>query len=86
MWFDHEISQLKTTGILTVISHNLAIDEKSKPVVQKRRSFNPERSLAIKEKVSKLLAAGSIREVKYPEWMANVVLVKKKRTISGGCV
>ncbi|KAK0593828.1 hypothetical protein LWI29_016082 [Acer saccharum] len=44
----------------------------------KRRSFNLERSAAIKEEVSKLLAARSIREVKYPEWVANVVLVKKK--------
>ena len=51
----------------SVILHNLAINEKYKPVVQKRRSFNPERSAAIKEEVSKLLAAGSIREVKYPE-------------------
>ncbi|KAK0572938.1 hypothetical protein LWI29_000694 [Acer saccharum] len=62
----------------SVISHNLAMNEKCKPVVQKRRSFNPERSAAIKEEVSKLLATGSIREVKYPEWVANVVLVKKK--------
>ncbi|KAK0588493.1 hypothetical protein LWI29_001623 [Acer saccharum] len=68
----------------STISHNLAVNEKCKPVVQKRRSFNPERSAAIKEEVSKLLAAGSIREVKYPEWVANVVLVKKK-TINGGC-
>ncbi|KAK0577392.1 hypothetical protein LWI29_032432 [Acer saccharum] len=50
----------------SVISHNLAVNEKCKPVMQKRRSFNPERSAAIKEEVSKLLAAGSIREVKYP--------------------
>ncbi|KAK1587938.1 hypothetical protein Q3G72_018410 [Acer saccharum] len=63
----------------SVISHNLAVNEKCKPVVQKRRSFNPERSAAIKEEVSNLLAARSIREVKYPEWVANVVLVKKKK-------
>ena len=62
----------------SVISHDLAVNDKSKPVVQKMRSFNPERSAAIKEEVSKLLVAGSIREVKYPEWVANVVLVKKK--------
>jgi len=43
-----------------VISHNLAVNDKSKPVVQKRRSFNLERSAAIKEEVSKLLATGSI--------------------------
>ncbi|KAK0585343.1 hypothetical protein LWI29_027080 [Acer saccharum] len=70
----------------SVISHNLAIDEKSKPVVQKRRSFNPERSTAIKEEISKLLAARSIREVKYPEWVANVVLVKKKNNQWRMCV
>ncbi|KAK0606812.1 hypothetical protein LWI29_004626 [Acer saccharum] len=55
----------------SVISHNLAVDEKSKPVVQKRRSFNPERNATIKEEISKLLVAGSIREVKCPEWVAN---------------
>ncbi|KAK1565186.1 hypothetical protein Q3G72_020691 [Acer saccharum] len=66
-------------GISTsVISHYLAIDEKSKPMVQKRRSFNSERSATIREEVSKLLAAGSIREVKYLEWVANVILMKKK--------
>ena len=69
----------------SVISHDLAVNNESKPMVQKRRSFNPERSAAIKEEVSKLLAARSIREVKYPEWVANVVL-KKKRTTSGECV
>ncbi|KAI9165144.1 hypothetical protein LWI28_008564 [Acer negundo] len=67
------------SGISTnVISHYLAIDDKSKPMVQKRRSFNPKRSATIREEVNKLLAARSIREVKYPEWVANVVLVKKK--------
>ncbi|KAK0581633.1 hypothetical protein LWI29_016189 [Acer saccharum] len=70
----------------SVISHNLAVNEKCKPVVQKRRSFNPEKSAAIKEEVSKLLVAGSIREVKYPEWVANVVLVKKKNSQWRMCV
>ncbi|KAK0578135.1 hypothetical protein LWI29_005686 [Acer saccharum] len=70
----------------SVISHNLAVNEKCKPVVQKRRSFNPERSAAIKEEVSKLLAVGSIREVKYPKWVANVVLVKKKNSQWRMCV
>ncbi|KAK0596320.1 hypothetical protein LWI29_014629 [Acer saccharum] len=70
----------------SVISHNLAVNEKCKPVVQKRRSFNPGKSAAIKEEVSKLLAAGSIGEVKYPEWMANVVLVKKKNSQWRMCI
>ena len=29
------------------------------------------------DEVTKLLAAGFIREVHYPEWLANVVLVRK---------
>ena len=37
----------------------------------------PERQTAINEEVRKLLQAGAIREVEYPEWLANVVLVKK---------
>ena len=36
-----------------------------------------ERQKAINEEVEKLLQAGAIREVEYPEWLANVVLVKK---------
>ena len=48
-----------------------------KPVKQKRSSFAPERQKSINEKVSKLLQAGAIREIEYPEWLANVVLVKK---------
>ena len=61
-----------------VISHCLSINPEFRLVKQKRRLFNPERSTAIKNKVGKLLSAGSIREVKYPEWVANIVLVKKK--------
>ena len=53
----------------TIITHN--------PVKQKHKSFAPERQKAINEEVGKLLQAGAIREVEYPEWLANVVLVKK---------
>ena len=30
-----------------------------------------------RNKVKRLLSAGVIREVKYPEWLANTVIVKK---------
>ena len=60
-----------------IITHKLNINPFFKPVKQKRRSFAPERQKAINEEVSKLLQAGAIREVEYPEWLANVVLVKK---------
>ena len=39
--------------------------------------FPQERDKAIVEEVSKLLEASFIREVYYPDWLANVVMVKK---------
>ena len=39
--------------------------------------FAPERDSAIKDEVHKLMAAKFIREVYYPDWLANVVMVKK---------
>ena len=61
-----------------VITHKLNVSSSFKPVKQKRRSFALERQKAINEEVGKLLQANAIREVEYPEWLANVVLVKKE--------
>jgi hypothetical protein len=59
------------------IIHCLNTSQEVSPVKQKRRKFAPERNLAIAEEVEKLLKARFIREVYYPDWLANVVLVKK---------
>ena len=32
----------------------------------------------VNDEVDRLLATGSIREVKYPDWLANTVIIKKK--------
>ena len=61
----------------TVITHRLNVNPSFKSIKQKRRSFAPKRQKAIIEEVGKLLQAKAIREVEYPEWLANVVLVKK---------
>ncbi|XP_048605672.1 uncharacterized protein LOC125583136 [Brassica napus] len=45
---------------------------------QTRRKFAPERDAIINDEVKSLLGVGFIREVQYPEWLANVVVVKKK--------
>ena len=60
-----------------IITHRLSVSPSFKPVKQKRRSFAPERQKSINEGVGKLLQAGAIREVEYPERLANVALVKK---------
>uniref|UniRef100_A0A2N9H4H0 Uncharacterized protein n=1 Tax=Fagus sylvatica TaxID=28930 RepID=A0A2N9H4H0_FAGSY len=65
-------------GISTkVVAHQLNVNPSFQPVKQKRRVFAPERNAAVTEEVDKLLRAGFIREVYYPEWLANVVMVKK---------
>ena len=61
----------------TVITHRMNVSPSFKPIKQKRRSFTPKRQKAINEEVGKHLQAGSIREVEYPEWLANLVPVKK---------
>jgi len=47
------------------------------PIRQKKRVFAQESDKAIAEEVCKLLEADFIRKVYYPEWLANVVMVKK---------
>ena len=61
----------------SVITHRLNVHSSSKPMRQKKRVFAPERDNAIKEEVQKLTLAKFIREVYYPDWLANVVMVKK---------
>ena len=61
----------------SIITHRLNVYPSSKPVHQKKRVFAPERDNAIKEEVQKLTTAQFIREVYYPDWLANVVMVKK---------
>ena len=60
-----------------VIQHRLNVDPEKKPVQQRQRVFAPERNQAITDEVNKLLSVGFIQEVYYPDWLANVVLVKK---------
>ena len=59
------------------LCHRLTVYEKVRPVIQRRRKLNEERRLVVKEETHKLLKAGHIREIQYPEWLVNVVLVKK---------
>ncbi|XP_077217943.1 uncharacterized protein LOC143852446 [Tasmannia lanceolata] len=61
----------------SISTHELGVDQTCKPVKQKRRHFAPERRRAIREEVERLLKADFIREIQYPDWLANVVMVKK---------
>ena len=59
-------------------SHKLNVAPSAKPVKQKVRRFHPDRHLVIQTEVDNLLHNGFIRLVKYPEWLANMVVVPKK--------
>ena len=66
-------------GISTdIITHRLNVDQSFRPVKQKRRKFAPKRNKVINEEVERLLKNGMIREVKYLDWLANVIVVRKK--------
>ncbi|XP_075479273.1 uncharacterized protein LOC142520159 [Primulina tabacum] len=71
-------SQQELTGISPLIAeHQLNILPGSHPVRQKKRHFGPEKDKVIDEQVKELLKAGHIREIQFPSWLSNVVLVPK---------
>jgi hypothetical protein len=55
--------------------HRIDVNEGSKPVKQRLRHFSPDKKVAIKKEIAKLMAVGFIREILYPDWLANPVLV-----------
>jgi hypothetical protein len=63
-----------------LIEHSLNVDPKATPKRQHLRHFADDRRDAIKKELAKLLAAGFIREVFHPEWLANPVLVRKNNS------
>jgi hypothetical protein len=60
-----------------VIEHKLGIDPMFKPIKQKEKRYTSERLETIRLEVNKLLEAGFIRPVDYPNWLATSVLVVK---------
>jgi len=59
------------------LCHRFTMDPQVRPVRQRQKKFNTERRLVIGQETKKLLNVGHIREIQYPEWLANMVLVKK---------
>ena len=60
-----------------VITHHLNVSSSYTLVCQKRRVFTLEWDNAIKEEVQKLETLEFVLKVYYPNWLANVVMVKK---------
>jgi hypothetical protein len=80
-WDPYEISRVDPD----YIQHQLNVDPHSKPVQQKVKRAAPIHAEAVQKEVQRLLQAGTIRELQYPTWLSNTVVVKKKNE-SGGYV
>ena len=67
------------------IDHPLNVSPTAKSIKQKLCRFTPDKKEAIRVEIKWLLAAGFIKEVYHPDWLANPVLVRKKIK-NGECV
>ena len=60
------------------ICHHLNVNPSITPKRQPLRCPSNEHAEAVKNEVTKLKQVGAIKEVFYPQWLANTVVVKKK--------
>ena len=60
------------------VCHHLNVNPSVIPRKQPPRRFSRDYSDAVKDEVVKVKQAGANKEVFYPEWLANTVVVKKK--------
>jgi hypothetical protein len=60
-----------------VIEHSLNVDPTVRPRKQMLRKMSDDKVEGARNEVKRFLSAGVIREVTYPEWLANTVMVKK---------
>ena len=56
----------------SLICHHLTVKK------QPPRRPSKEHASAVRDEVAKLKRAGAIKEVFYPEWLANTVVIRKK--------
>ena len=64
--------------LMDFAEQKLHVRSDAKPVRQPLRRLSEEKRRVVGEEIARLLAAGFIMEVFFPEWLANPVLVLKK--------
>jgi hypothetical protein len=60
-----------------VIEQSLNVDPSFRPRKQRLRKMSDDKAEGARNEVKRLLSAGVIRQVTYPEWLANTIMVKK---------
>ena len=73
-WSPYEVSGVD----LELIVHKLNVDPSFPPKKQKSRRSAKKHVEAVRLEVRRLKEAGAIREIFFPKWLANTVVVKKK--------
>ena len=73
-WNAYEAPKVDPTFICHRLNVNPSVTLKKQP----HRRSSKEHSDAVKDEMTKLKRARAIKEVFYPEWLANTVVVKKK--------
>ena len=69
----------KATGVdPSFIYHHLNVNPSITPRKQPPQRSSKDHSDAVKDNVMKLKQTRAIKEVFYPEWLANTVVMKKK--------
>jgi hypothetical protein len=61
-----------------IIEHKLQVNPSAKPKKQRLHKMSDEKVAVAKAEVQRLLNARFIREIHYPSWLVNVVMVEKK--------
>ena len=74
VWDAYEASRVDPNFIF----HHLNVNPPITPKRQPPRRPSKEHAEAVRNEITKLKQAGAIKEVFYPQWLANTVVVKKK--------
>ena len=72
-WSLYEVLEMDPKFIV----HKFNVDPSFPPKKQKPRRSAKEHVEAVRQEVRKLKKAGALREIFFPEWLANTVVVKK---------
>ena len=72
-WSHEDMSKIDPS----IIVHRLNVSPSFAPIRQKKRVFTQELDKVIVKEVHKLQEAEFIQAVYYPDWLANIVMVKK---------
>ena len=81
-WNPYEVPKVDPEFII----HKLNVDPSFPPKKQKPRRSAKEHVEAMRQEVERLKEAGAIKEIFFPEWLANTVVVRKKNSKWRVCV